>query len=94
MAAATFDAPGGSTQEHAKGKADAVLVRYDADGDELWRGWVEGEKADLFNSVTEADDGGFVAVGATQSTKFDLEGKSRGGQDGLLSPSSTPRATW
>ena len=84
VAAATFDAPSGSTQEHAKGKADAVLVRYDADGGELWRGWVEGEKADLFNGVTEADDGGFVAVGATQSTKFDLEGKSRGGQDGLL----------
>ena len=84
VAAATFDAPSGSAQEHAKGKSDAVLVRYDADGGELWRGWVEGEKADLFNGVTEADDGGFVAVGATQSTKFDLEGKSRGMQDGLL----------
>ena len=56
VAAATFDAPSGSTQEHAKGKADAVLVRYDANGGELWRGWVEGEKADLFKS-TDLGDG-------------------------------------
>ncbi len=83
VAATTLDATDGIS-EHAKGKADAVIVRYDADGNELWRGWVEGEKADLFNSVTEADDGGFVAVGATQSTLYDLEGKQRGGQDGLL----------
>lgn len=70
--------------EHAKGKSDAVLARYDTDGNELWCTYVEGEKADLFNSVTETDDGGFLAVGATQSNQYDLEGKARGLKDGLL----------
>ena len=84
VAAATMGEDKVSPDEHAKGKSDAVLVRYDASGGEQWRTFVEGEKADLFNSVTETDDGGFLAVGATQSTKFDLEGKSRGGKDGLL----------
>lgn len=70
--------------EHAKGKSDAVLARYDVDGNELWCTYVEGEKADLFNSVTETDDGGFLAVGATQSNQYDLEGKARGLKDGLL----------
>lgn len=84
VAAGTIAEEKTPSNEHAKGKADAVLARYDIEGNELWRSYVEGEKADLFNSVTETDDGGFLAVGATQSTQYDLEGKARGGKDGLL----------
>ena len=84
VAAATLAEEKAPSSEHAKGKADAVLARYDVSGTELWRSYVEGEKADAFSSVTETDDGGFLAVGVTQSTSFDLEGKARGGKDGLL----------
>ena len=84
VAAGTIAEEKTPSSEHAKGKSDAVLARYDINGNELWRTYVEGEKADSFNSVTETDDGGFLAVGVTQSNQFDLEGKAKGGKDGLL----------
>jgi hypothetical protein len=50
------------------GSYDSVIVKYDNLGNRLWAKNFGGSKGDLFYAVTEANDGGYVAVGYSQST--------------------------
>ena len=60
----------------SKGEIDAVVVKYDKDGNQLWIKNYGGAGSDYFNSVIETSDKGIVIVGASNSTNagFILEG--------------------
>ena len=70
--------------EGVKGDVDAVLTRLDASGNIVWQQFAGGSKGDFFNSVIDTNDGGFLAVGRTQSEDGDVDGKARGGNDGFI----------
>lgn len=84
LAAGTFDGNKVSGIEGQKGKADAALVLYDANGNLQWQTLVGGSNVDRFSSVIVSDYGGYVAVGGSQSNDGDLENKNHGGYDGIV----------
>ena len=83
IAVGAFDG-GKSENPAAKGKVDAALIRYDANGTATATTLVGGAKTDYFNSVIQTNDGGFLAVGKTQSDNGDLAELAREGDDGLV----------
>ncbi len=50
-----------------KGGLDAFIIKYSADGKVEWVNNFGGNSSDVFNDVVETKDGGFVAVGSTNS---------------------------
>ena len=66
-----------------KGKSDAVILKYDQDGNLLWQKTWGGNDSDLFDSIVLTNDGGFIVTGAYLST--DIEGFSnKGDQDVIM----------
>ena len=61
-----------------KGGYDAVIAKFNYNGEILWMKSFGGNGDDVFNSVCVAPDGGFVAAGYTRSTNDDLSGKALG----------------
>lgn len=53
-------------------RGDAFIIKYDKDGNQEWYNAVIGEDTDLFYSVTEAQDGGYYAVGKSFSSDLDF----------------------
>ena len=51
-----------------KGYFDAIIIKYDSQGNQQWIKNAGGRDNDYFYSVTELQDGGFVAVGNSLST--------------------------
>ncbi|MDR2698877.1 MAG: hypothetical protein LBB30_04295 [Candidatus Methanoplasma sp.] len=68
-----------------KGTTDATIVKYDNNGNVMWKKNFGGEGADEFRSVTTASDG-FVAVGSSNMFgSGDWAGFSgRGGTDAII----------
>lgn len=56
--------------EAAKGGFDAIVVKYDKNGDVVWKSSLGGSGSDYFNSVIAAEDG-FIAVGNSQADSFE-----------------------
>lgn len=83
LMAGTFDGSKTPDKEGVKGKTDGALVLYDDQGNMIWEKLTGGSKADSFNGAAQTGDGGFIAVGNTQSVDGDLEGQGKGAQDGL-----------
>ena len=54
----------------SKGGQDAVIVKFDADGNVLWKNNFGGSSTDQFNAVAAMDDGGFIAVGSSYHFSF------------------------
>jgi len=52
------------------GLSDAIIVKFDADGNIVWKNNFGGSDEDRFNAVAETSDGGFVAVGYSFSSSF------------------------
>ena len=51
-------------------RADAIIAKFDTNGDLIWiKGW-GGDETDSFNSVVQTDDGGCVVVGLTNSANI------------------------
>ncbi|MCL1879568.1 MAG: hypothetical protein FWF71_02960 [Actinomycetia bacterium] len=67
----------------AKGGRDAIIAKYDADGNLLWAKTFGGSSDDGLNSVAATADGGFVAAGAVDSTNGDVQG-GRGESDAVI----------
>jgi hypothetical protein len=62
---------------------DAILVKYDVNGNQLWVKNFGSSSDDYFRSVTRMNDGGFVVVGESSST--DIEGfNNLGAYDGII----------
>ena len=55
-----------------KGRYDALLVKYDKDGNIIWQKSFGGSKNDKFYSIAKTQDGDYIAVGETCSS--DIEG--------------------
>ena len=65
------------------GKSDAIIVKFDANGNVEWGRNFGGSNDDTFNSVVEGPDG-YVAVGLTTSNDLDIEDYKGGQNDALI----------
>jgi hypothetical protein len=62
---------------------EAIIVKYDSEGNELWRKNWGGTGGDFFADVIETSDQGFIAVGGSWST--DISGfSSKGSYDAII----------
>ena len=62
-----------------KGGEDAIIVKYDANGNEQWKKSVGGSKNDRYSGVIEITNGTYIAVGTIYSTDVvDKNGKNIG----------------
>ncbi|MCL2040669.1 MAG: hypothetical protein FWG84_01345, partial [Bacteroidales bacterium] len=75
------------TGVEGKGGQDAIIVKYDRNGDVVWKKHFGGNGDDLYYAVTAVSDG-VVAVGHSASTSFgngDWTGiLGKGGQDAII----------
>jgi len=58
-------------QKYTKGR-DAIAIKYDANGNVVWKRSFGGAKDERFYSVAATPDGGFVAVGYSNSIDGDM----------------------
>ncbi len=65
------------------GKYDAIIVKFDHQGNVEWSRNFGGTNHDYFRAVAVANDG-YVAVGFTTSNDIDLEGIYKGGSDDAI----------
>ena len=66
-----------------KGYTDAIIVKYDKDGNMLWQKSWGGNNEDHFNGISQTQDGGFIGYGNSHST--DIEGLiNKGLQDAII----------
>jgi len=64
----------GSTESMGAGSEDALLVRLDATGKEIWKKTLGGAEDDKANCVIQLNDGNYAICGSTKS-------KGRGKKD-------------
>ncbi len=55
-------------------------IRMDADGNKIWRRYFGGSHVDQGKDVLETDDGGFLLIGISESSDFDIS-DARGAND-------------
>lgn len=67
-----------------KGIFDALIVKYDAQGNVEWRNTFGGTNVDIFRDVAVLQDGGYVTVGNSSSTDMDMQGLNKGGLDAIV----------
>lgn len=63
---------------------NAIIVRYDKDGNILFKQSFGGSKDDVFNSVTVTSDDNFIAVGKSSSFDGDMDGAKKGNVNGVV----------
>ncbi|MDM8534338.1 hypothetical protein QUF55_06490 [Clostridiaceae bacterium HSG29] len=66
-----------------KGRTDGIIVKYDTNGNIIWKKNFGGSSIDYFESVTEVSDG-YIAVGHSMSSDRDLAWLNEGGSDGVI----------
>ena len=67
-----------------EGSRDAIIAKYSSTGTLQWAKNFGGSEYDSFNSVALASDGGFVAVGYSESDDGDLTGLNKGDDDAII----------
>ena len=66
-----------------KGESDAIIVKYDKDGNLLWQNSWGGNSSDSFDGMIQTQDGGFIVYG--YSVSRDIEGlPNKGGTDAII----------
>ena len=65
------------------GRNDAIIAKFDQDGNLVWLKNIGGSGADGFSSIAMSSDDGFVAVGWSYSNDGDIPG-NHGGQDAII----------
>ena len=65
-----------------KGRRDAIMVKYDKDGNLLWQKSLGGNNYDEYYEVLETEDGGLIAFGTSNSTN--IEGITNKGADDVI----------
>ena len=63
----------GSGHKSVDGDYDALIVRFDSDGNEVWTRYFGGDAYDRFNCLAETSDGGFVCVGNSESFGVEVD---------------------
>lgn len=66
-----------------KGWEDAIIVKYDTNGNVVWAKTFGGTSIEGFSSVTEVSNG-YIAVGTSHSTDGDMTGLNKGSHDGII----------
>jgi uncharacterized delta-60 repeat protein len=66
-----------------KGAYDAIIAKFNANGNKVWAKNYGGSDLDSFSSVTLTPDGGFVAVGVSYSTNGDFPA-TKGYNDAII----------
>ncbi|MDR2197348.1 MAG: hypothetical protein LBO07_05220, partial [Coriobacteriales bacterium] len=66
-----------------KGFENALIVKFDANGNKVWAKSYGGSDYDTFFSVIATSDGGYVAVGKSGSSNGDLPG-NKGEDDAII----------
>ncbi|MDD2435377.1 MAG: prepilin-type N-terminal cleavage/methylation domain-containing protein [Bacilli bacterium] len=66
-----------------KGGRDAIIVKYDLNGNVIWKKNYGGSSEDYFEGIIEVNDG-YIVTGRTNSTDGDLAGISKGGGDAII----------
>ena len=66
----------------SKGERDAIIVKFDGDGNQEWMNSWGGNDSDRFTSLTKTSDGGFITVGYSSST--DAGFTNQGGRDAII----------
>lgn len=66
-----------------KGSTDAIIVKYDNSGNIVWKKSFGGYNSDVYYSVIEDTDGGYIAVGESSSSSLDMDGLYKGGNDAI-----------
>jgi len=74
----------GDMQGLNKGNDDAIIVKYDPNGNVLWKKSFGGSSYDYYNSVASTPDGNLVAVGYSDSTNGDMQGLNKGNDDAII----------
>ena len=66
-----------------KGGYDAIIVKYDKEGNVKWQKNYGGSDSDYFNGITSLPDDGYVVVGCSYT--IDIEGiTNKGGCDAIM----------
>jgi hypothetical protein len=73
----------GDLSGNGGGGENFVIAKFDADGNKFWIKTYGGSDSDRFSSITPTLDGGFVAVGNSDSSDGDLPG-NRGSSDSII----------
>ena len=74
---------------------DAYVAKYDVNGNIVWRHIYGGSREDLFRTITQTSDGGFIAAGHTSSNDGDVSGNHGGDGDAWVAKiSSTGILQW
>ena len=63
--------PEGLTTQATSRYTDAIIVKYDKDGNVLWQSSWGGTKDDKFNSIALAKDGGYLVAGWFESSNIE-----------------------
>jgi len=66
------------------GDYDALIVKFDALGNEIMQRTFGGSAVDIFYSVIKTNDGNFIAVGSTTSSDYDITDSYSGDTDALI----------
>ena len=66
-----------------KGNIDAIIVKYDLNGNVLWKKNFGGSSSDYFQKIIETE-GGYITVGSSQSSDKDLSGLNKGNTDAII----------
>ena len=66
-----------------KGYEDAIIIKYDKDGNMLWQKSWGGNDTDYFNNIVQTKDGGFIGLGYSDSTNVDGF-QNKGNSDAII----------
>jgi hypothetical protein len=73
---------------YGMGGDDAIIVKFDQNGEIIWKNRFGGSGSDSFSAVTATSDGGFVAVGYSAEESFNKNDwigiTGRGGTDAII----------
>ncbi|MDD2435813.1 MAG: hypothetical protein PHO63_06160, partial [Bacilli bacterium] len=67
-----------------KGRTDGIIVKYDLNGNVIWKKNYGGNDSDWFSSVAVAADGGYVTIGTSESNDCHLRGQNKGDNDAII----------
>ena len=73
--------PNGDLTNTGKGEKDALIVKYDANGNKIWDKIFGGTKQEEYKDIITTNDGGYIAIGYTASpTGGDITDTNKGGE--------------
>lgn len=91
-----FIAVGQSTLTETSGftTGDGIIVKFNSNGQEVWKDVLEGDETDKYYSVVELSNGSIIALGVSYSTDLGFSNSSRTGRAVIAKYSSEGNREW